>query len=129
MGCDVLQRRHRKLRVGDLKDRICLQRRAISEPNFGATDFGENFTRETRVWAKVETSTGKSFFDGVNPDVPVTHVVGIRYDKDVTTETWILLLDGRRLNILDVQDLEERHEWMILRCTDRGLDTKEASAA
>lgn len=125
--CIKLQRKRRKICVGDLDSRITLQTRTIKPPVFGETDFDEEFTATQEVWAMINTVEGKTHFNGVETETPISHSIGIRYRTDVTAETWILLSDGRRLDILETQDVEERHEFLILTCTDRG--DQEASKA
>ena len=125
----TLKRNHRKLCVGDLKDRITLQTRDLTEPVFGARDFTETFVTSDTVWAKVVTTQGRTFFDGVQTDQVISHQVTIRYLSTVTPETWILLDDGNRLDIIDQEDLEERNEYLRLLCTDRGPSTKAAASA
>ena len=124
----VVRRGRRKLCVGDLRDRICLQKRTLTEPAFGDAEAGEEF-EGTEVWALIKTSVGKALFDGVNQDVNVTHEVAIRYDPEVTATTWIELGDGTRLDVVNVEDLEERHEYQWLRCTERGSRDKGAASA
>jgi SPP1 family predicted phage head-tail adaptor len=125
--CSPIQRRHRKPCIGDLDTEITLENRAIQAPNFGLIDFDESFSTNSIAWALIETVRGKTFFDGVSTEVDITHWVYINFDATVTAETWIKLSDGRRLDILRVEDLEERSEFMLLHCNDRG--GKEASKA
>ena len=66
----------------------------------------------------MKTVAGKVFFDGVNVDVAVSHEILVRYDPSVTSETWILLKDGRRLDVVNVEDLEGRHEYLRLLCNE-----------
>ena len=124
--CQFIKRRHRKLCIGDLNTLIKLQSRSITEPLFGGTDFDEDFVDTGEVWAKVETVSGKTIFDGVGSDIVVTHMITIRFDSSVSNETWIEL-DGKRIDILNFEDWEERHEFLLLLCTNRGVG--EASKA
>lgn len=124
-----VRRDRRKVCVGDLRDRILLQNRKITEPPFGSRDFDENFSQKEEVWALVKTVTGKTFFSGVSGDVAISHEVIIRYDATVTSETWILLEDKSRLDVVTTEDLEKRHEYLRLLCIEKGLDTVEASKA
>lgn len=124
--CVKIQRRHRKPCIGDLSDEIILQNRAIAPPVFGDPDFDETFTNTATVWASIKTVAGKTFFDGVNTETLITHEILIRYDSTVTAETWIEF-ESRRFDILDVDDFEERHEWMYLTCTERGSNTLDAT--
>lgn len=126
--CSKIRRKKRQVCVGDLNTEIILQDRAITEPLFGDPDFDENFTDTATVWAAVNTVDGKTFFDGVSTDTNITHEIFIRYDATVTAETWIEL-GGQRIDILRVQNLEERNQFMKLICSDRGATSAEASKA
>lgn len=106
---------------------ITLQNRAIQAPAFGSVDFDESFSADLAVQALISTERGKTLFDGVATDNPVTHKICINYVAGVTAETWVLLASGSRLDILDVENCCEKNERLILRCTDRG--TAEASKA
>ena len=76
----------------------------------------------------IESMNGETIFDGTNTERVVTHRIYIRYLPGVTAEAWILF-DGVRYNILDVEDLDARKEWLRLRCTIRGVDTNSVNAA
>ena len=121
-ACEKIRFIERKLCAGDLRNIITLQNRSITAPNSGV-DFGESFSGDIDVWAACETKNGVSIFDETNVEKVVTHVFGIRYDSGITAETWILF-EGRRLDIFNVEDLDERHEWMILTCGERGDESK-----
>lgn len=116
----VLRRKHRTLCVGDLKDQIILHNRNIEEPVFGEVDATEDFNPIKSVWASVKTVSGKTFFSDVHGDIAVTHEISIRYRDDVSAETWIELGSGTRLKIVNTQNLEERNEWLVLLCSERG---------
>ncbi len=126
MARTVIRRGHRKACIGDLRDRIVLQTRKIKEPEFGSAEFAEDFVQEDEVWASIKTLSGKVFFDGVGTDLLITHEVLIRYDPTVTAETWIKFR-GRRFDVAQVENLEERKEYLRLLCIDRG--DQEASEA
>ncbi len=113
----------RKICVGDLNHRVMLLPRNMTEPGFGDTNFGEDFSGGKEAWAKVFTTEGKTLFNGVNADVNVTHEVYIRTDPDVTSETWVELEDGTLLDVVDTEDIDERGEWLKLVCTERGRAT------
>lgn len=111
--------------IGDLRDEITIQSRTISEPVSGV-DFGETFTGKSTVWALVETVSGKTIFDGSNIERDVTHNIYIRYLSGITAEDWVLF-KGSRMDILEVQDFDERNEFIILRCSDKGTDVNAAN--
>jgi len=126
--CKKLYRKKRQFSLGDMNERITLQNRVLTEPVFNNPDFTETFTTTAEVWAGINTVTGKTWFDGVSTDINITHEIVIRYDATVTAETWILF-DSRRIDILKVEDLDGRKEFMLLTCTDKGLSSAGATQA
>ncbi len=115
--------------IGDLKDRITLQDRNIQPPVFGSVDFDENFKTFGIAWALIKTVSGKTHFDGVSKETNITHEIHIVFDETVTDQTWIILEKGRRLDILEFENLDERSQFLKLICTDRGASSKPATAA
>lgn len=125
-----LRRKARRGVVGDMTHRITIQDRAITPPDDGDVDLDHTFTTAATVWASVETLSGETLFDGVEKDDIVSHSITIRYIEGVvSSESWILLPDGTRLDILNVEDLEERHEWLHLLAKRTGADTLPAAQA
>ncbi len=114
-----------------MKDRIRILDRQITEPKFGAVDFDAQFGKSFGVerWASIETVAGKTVFAGVGVDVAVTHRITLRFDKCVNSESWIIFDDDTRVDVIMVEDLDERHEWLRLLCVDRGDKAEEASKA
>jgi head-tail adaptor len=105
---------------------ITLQNRDIIAPFFGSADFDEDFTGDQDVQGIIKTIRGKTFFDGVSTETPITHEICINYLPGVTAETWILF-KGRRIDILSVENCCEKDEVLILTCTEKG--TGEAAKA
>lgn len=126
--CIKIRKKKRELCIGDMRDEIILQDRSITPPDFGATDFTENFISTPPSWALVNTVSGKTYFDDINTEIDITHEIYIRFDATVTAETWILF-DGRRIDILTTEDLDERHIFMKLTCNDTGESARAASEA
>jgi len=124
------RKRDRRAQVGPMRDRIRISDREIIEPDFGSADFLEQFkARAIERWSTVRTTAGRTLFAGVGVDVAITHEIIIRYDEGVSSESWIILQDETRLDVVQVEDLDERNEWMVLLCTDRGDKSFEASQA
>ena len=119
--CKTLRRKRREPCIGDLDTEITLQDRAITPPTT-SVDFTETFTENAVVWAMVNTVRGKTVFDGANVERDITHEFTVRFLTGVDSETWILH-EAERYDILDSEDLEERHEWMVLRCAKLGTTT------
>jgi len=105
---------------------ISIQTRNLVPPVFGSVDLQLDFIQKYNVKALVKTPRGKTLFDGVSTDQVVTHKLAIEYLADITSEDWIIL-KGRRLDILDVENCGEADKSIVLTCTDRG--DKEASKA
>ena len=125
--CVKLRRKKRQICLGDLTNSIILQDRAITPPLSGF-DATETFTTNDTVDAKVDTSRGETIFDGTNTEVDVTHIFTIRFISGIDAQTWISF-KSQRFDILDVENLEERDEFLKLRCTNRGVDTNAANQA
>ena len=124
--CVKINGKKRTLCAGALDRVITLENRAITvTPN--NVDFVETFSAPVEVAAAIETSRGSTLFDGVNVEQVITHKFYIRYDSSVTAETWILF-ESKRYDIVDVENLEERSQWMLLRCNQKGLSAKAATS-
>jgi head-tail adaptor len=105
-----------------MRDRVIIQTRAITVPSANSVDLTETFSGDQTVWALVETKTGTQIFDGTNIVGVATHDIYIRFIAGVTFQKW-LKFKSIYYDILDVQNLEERDEFYLLRCSLRGDDT------
>lgn len=123
--CKKIRKKKRQYCAGDLVDEVIIEDRNIT-PVLEGVDFGEEFTEKYKAMAAINTVSGKTFFDGINTEINVTHIIGLRFDATVTAECWINF-NGRRIDILDLENLDERNEWMEATCVERGLDTLDAS--
>jgi len=124
-----LRRKRRTVSIGDRDTRLVYQDRNLTPPIFSSSAFTEVFSGDTAVWAAVNTLSGVTFFDAVNGDREVSHEVLIEHDAAVTAEKWLLLEDGRRFDILGVEPLDERGEFMRLLCVVTGPTSKKAAEA
>jgi len=115
----LLLRKRRESCIGDMRERIHLHDRSIQEPDFGTTDPTEKFTGPKIVWANIKTVAGKTIFTGANIDIALSHEIIIRYDDKVNSETWVEF-EGNNLKIVKIEDLDERHDFLRLLCTERG---------
>lgn len=119
MAREVIKRKNRVSCIGDMRERVKLHNRAIQVPEFESYDVTEDFTEITTVWANVRTVSGQTFFTGASVDVGLSHEIIIRYNANVNSETWIEYKDNN-LKIVSVENLDERSEFLRLRCTERG---------
>lgn len=128
MACGSGRQKVRRPCIGDMKETIVLQTRAITPINSESVDFSEDFATSFTVQASTRTVRGKEIFDGTNIVGSITHEFTIRYNALITQEYWVLF-NSERFNILDVEDLDERHRFMVLRCTDRGTNANQSNFA
>jgi len=128
--CVGVPREHRKLCAGDLDKEVQILARDILPPEAAEVDYDIDMdTAGTlAVWASVRTPRGRAMFDGTGIQVDVSHTFGVYYDASYTAEMFILM-EGRFFRILDVNDLEERHEWMVLSCAERGTEDNPVNKA
>lgn len=112
--------RHRPLKkypIGDMRERITLHVRAITEPDFDSAEFTETYDEGVECWAMVETPTvnfkGQNIFDGVNINEAATHVFIIRFDSEFTAQNMIKF-EGETYDILPIDNPDRRDEYLIL---------------
>ena len=117
--CTKKKRRNRTVCAGSLNKRIEIQSRTIRGARPGQKKFSEEFKEKNEVWAMLETTRGTQLFDGTDLMDGITHIFYIRFQENITQENWILFED-RRFDILDVEDLDENHEFLKLSCNERG---------
>lgn len=128
MLTSTARRKRRNYSAGDLNEKIKLQVRAISsifqtgdEQEIGFSDIGN-------PWACVQTVRGKEVFDGIELKKAYTHTMVIRYRKIVDQTVWVLYR-GNRYDIVDSEDLDERHEYLMLKCKLTGPDDADHTAS
>lgn len=126
--CKKIRGQKRQVCIGAKEDLITLQDRSITAPSFGV-DATETFTDSNPdVWAMVKTVRGETMFDNTGTERDVTHKFYIEFLTGVTAETW-LTFNGDRFDILDVEDLDERHQDLLLRASNRGVLANAANQA
>jgi SPP1 family predicted phage head-tail adaptor len=118
-NCTKIGRPKREVCIGSMSNKITLYVRKIAAPDFNDIDYGETLEEPRQVWAMVKTSRGETVFDKANLEQDITHRFYIRYISDVTFQDWLLFKD-RYYNIVDVENLENRDEFLLLRCNLRG---------
>lgn len=126
--CRKIKAIKRQICIGDLKDRIEIFLRSQVSKNDGKIKSVMDFSSVATVWAKVTTTRGSQLFDGVELADPFTHEIEIRFRADIDAEKWIDF-KGNRYDIVDVQDYDERNEFLLLLCKKKGDQTKEANFA
>lgn len=128
--------KRRTLCTGSLTEQIEIKLRSLTAPTGNSVDFSEAFTAVKTVWAMVKTTRGSEMFDGTNLTNAYTHEFYIRFLPDtvfgtsgrLSTQEWVKYKD-RYYTIQDVENFEERSEWMIMRCAERGATSKAVNYA
>lgn len=116
--CQRIRRKKRRVCVGDLNERITINDRDF-EPQGDAPTGEIVFTNPRVVWAMVATLIGTTTFDQVNGEQAASHDFFIRFTDGITAENWIFFRDNS-YDILRVEALDGRREFMRLRCNERG---------
>lgn len=126
MTCKKIRRKKRSVCVGGLSDRITIYDRDIRPPLFNTSEQTQLYSGGKEVWSSVETTRGKEIFNGTQLLGVRTHIILLRFDpeREVTTED-VVEFKGSYYDILGVQNLEERDEWLELSCGTRGNKNQE----
>lgn len=125
--CRHIRVTHRQLCAGDLDRLIVLKSRALRAPQT-TVDFSELFTTEQTVWAALKTTKGRNTFYITNMGIAVGHVFYIRYFGALTSDWWIEY-NGDNYDIVEVEDIDERHEWIAIYANVRGTSTEPVNYA
>ena len=120
--------------VGDLRHRATIQSRAITAVD-DSVDYEMVFAGavpdnepDAQIWAGIKTVRGVTVFDQTNVERTISHEIVMRYHDDVTAQNW-LLIDGSRYDIYQVENVNERNEWIVLQCNKRGTEDNSVNAA
>jgi len=127
----VMKARNRRVPAGSLRHRVILEKRIHRPGGFGNADTDFEWIPATdqdgRRWADVQTRSGRTTFDGIDSERQVTHVVRMRKPAGISSEWWIRLKDGTRLDIIDIEDLDERGLFVEALCEATGEAAQKAS--
>ena len=126
--CISIRKKKQKVCLGDMKDQITLQDRDIKGITDIDVDFTEQFTEAAVVWSMIETVQGTTTFDASNTEIVITHKIYVRFDPTITSETWIEL-ESRKFDIVTVTNLDERKEFQLLLCRERGSNVQPVNFA
>ena len=134
MACKTIRSVHRRLCVGDLEHLVTILDRNIVPPKSNSANFDMNFENAGNgpVWASIKTVKGVKMFDSTDVEQTVTHVFGFYWDDIEASEAEIdsfLYFDSRYFKILDIDSLDERKEWGLISCVERGSEAKRVNYA
>lgn len=103
--------------VGQLRHRIQLQSRVSIANNYGER-VPSGWTTYATVWARVEPVGGGEGIQAGRTVEERSYRVTIRHRSDVEGKHTILLSDGRRLQIDNVVNLDERGAYSEITATE-----------
>ena len=126
--CVKIKGKKSALCIGDLDRKVTIRSRNIQAPQSGSVDFSEQFANTHIVWALIQTTRGSEIFNGVELQNPVTHLIYIRFITGLTQESWVEF-NSNKYDVVDLQDIDERNEWMLLRCIKKGDESLKANFA
>jgi len=114
----VERRKLTKAPVGDMRDRISLERRTTVPPDFGEPENSIVFEVISEVWAKVDSisyqGSGERMYNGVNISrVPALRFT-IRNRSDLTSFDTIVRWRGQIYQINAIDSPEERLQYTSL---------------
>ena len=127
-NCKKIRNLKREVCIGALDRLIEIHRRAITPPVLCEVDYGESFTLLHTVWANITTTDRVTEFDQTNVVRLATHIFIIRFESNVTAESWIEF-DNLKFDILRTENLEHRSDYLKLVCTQRGLANQPSNFA
>ena len=124
--CKKIKDKRRVVCIGAMDRKIDIQLRVQNAPTDNSYDAFEQFTTLRNVWAMLETTRGTEFFDGVNVNNAYTHRFYIRFiprtvfgGERLSEQEWVRFND-EYYDIIDVENLDERNEFIILKCRIKG---------
>ncbi len=118
--CVNIQRKKRDVCIGDMDNLIDIDTRNIDSAIDDDLEFDDSFTAtHVNVAALIETVKGITVFDSANIERVVTHWFYIRFIPGVDINQWILF-DSRLFDTLNTENLDERKDFLLLQCSERG---------
>ena len=100
------------MRIGTMRRRIEIQKHTFVTDDFGGR--AEKWVTECKVWASVESVSGREFFAGASTQSESTWKITARYIPELETVKYRVFYDGRYFNITAIlPDARERTMTMI----------------
>lgn len=103
------------MNVGQLRHRVTIQQLTRVEDEGGG--YAEVWTEVATVWAAIKPLRGNERYEAQQVQSTLTHKVTIRYREGIKPQMR-LTYKGRIFDIESVIDIEERHRWLELLCSE-----------
>lgn len=131
--CNRRQFRSReRICAGNLDKFVRVEARTLAAAAIGSSNPQASFSLVKEVWCAVETIRGTRRYQGVHVREDATHLFFARYDADLLgleTGDNFLRLDSRLFKLLEVTIHAEDRHYLIVQCTERGDETRDAAEA
>lgn len=101
--------------IGKLRRRVTLQELVKTDDGYGGTI--ETWQDITTIWAAIEPLRGNERYTAQQVQSELSHKVTIRYRTGIKPQMRLLYKD-RIFEIEAVLDVEERHQWLELLCSE-----------
>jgi head-tail adaptor len=121
-----ITRKADKICTGDLDQRIKIQTRTKLANNDGAAEADLLISNFVDVWTMQQSTNGEEAFDSTNTIKVITDRFYIRYRKDIDITNAILKSEGGdsiRFKIIDIENINGRNEFLLIRASRRGDGT------
>ena len=103
------------MNAGQLRHRVTIQQLTRVEDEGGG--YAEVWADVATVWAAIKPMRGNERYEAQQVQSTLTHKVTIRYRAGIKPQMR-LLYGNRVFNIEAVIDIEERHRWLELLCSE-----------
>jgi SPP1 family predicted phage head-tail adaptor len=106
------------MRAGRLDKRLWLQGPPVGRDpvTHAVSQRDEDWVPIAEVWASVESTEGSERWNSARVQYEATDVVRMRFRTVNTTMRFVY--GGRKLNVVHVNDLEERHKELVVLCKE-----------
>lgn len=103
---------------GKLNRKIDIQQNTPAKDSTGQSiESWAGVTGKTSLWASVITTGGREFYAAQRLNVETSAVFKLRYKSGVTSLMRVKY-SGRNFEIINVNDKDEKHEWLLLSCKE-----------
>lgn len=103
------------MNIGDLRHKVTIQTKSVTRGTAGQEV--ETWADTATKWASIEPLTGREYWQAQQINAEMTSKITIRYYFGLTTTNRIKF-GTRCFDILSVQNIKERNEFMVLMCKE-----------
>lgn len=108
--------------AGDLRHKISIAKEVLAADGGGGHE--RSYTEYLFVWAMIKPVSARLPQHGDKLEHLITHDVIIRWNSatSVVATSDIVVYNNREMKIEGIINIEERNEWLQLRCIEGGLE-------